>query len=35
MGSNTKTILITLGIVMFGLAAHQYFIAPMIAKRIK
>tara|TARA_R110000868_G_scaffold54820_1_gene170907 strand:+ start:928 stop:1035 length:108 start_codon:yes stop_codon:yes gene_type:complete len=35
MGSSTKTILVTLGIVMVGLAVHQAFIAPMIAKRIK
>jgi hypothetical protein len=30
-----KSIIVTLGIVMVGLAAHQAFIAPMIAKKVK
>jgi hypothetical protein len=30
-----KTILVTLGIVMVGLAAHQAFVAPWIAKKVK
>jgi hypothetical protein len=35
MSQNVKSIFVTLAIVMVGLAVHQKFVAPMIAKTSK